>query len=136
MPARRDEQSRQETRLAVARVFREVTQADLAEAIGISLTAYRALERGQTQNPPLRWLVNAGIALGIDWEELVDDDWREWLPLNERRAKPPRRDGLWHTAPWSEVGQSAEWGGRDAEQAALGKLLAERARRRRRRSSG
>lgn len=108
MPARHDQQATAQTRLARARVIRGVTQADLAEALGLSLATYRKLELGEMPNPPLRYLVNAGIALDVPWEALVEDEWREWARLSARRPRPPKREGLWHTAPWSETGREQE----------------------------
>ena len=57
----------------LAKVFQAVS------LIGISLPTYRRLERGQTPNPPLRYLVNCALALGYTTTEqlieLFEDDW-------------------------------------------------------------
>lgn len=71
-----------ETRIARARITAELSQQELAEAIGISLPTYRRLERNKMRNPPLRYIVNAAIALGLgDWTELVEPEWERWLDL-------------------------------------------------------
>lgn len=83
MSARKDQQTVVRSRLAVARVAAGVTQAEAAERIGIGLATYRRLERGQVENPPLRYLVNAAIMFGVDVDDVIDDRWREWLPLDQ-----------------------------------------------------
>jgi hypothetical protein len=30
-------------------------------------------------NPPLRYLVNLSIVLGCELDDLIEDEWREWL---------------------------------------------------------
>lgn len=95
MGARRDPGTKPETRLARARMSRGVTQDELAAAIGISVPTYRRLERGQTDNPPLRYLVNAALALGVELDELIEDEWRTWLVLDSRAAAPPAPDEFW-----------------------------------------
>ncbi len=74
---------------------RGVTQEELARAVGISVPTYRRLERGQTANPKLRHLVNCAIALGVKLADVLEDEWLEWLPLDEASAEPPIRDEFW-----------------------------------------
>src|ERR1700676_4009831 len=96
MPARRDPGTLPETRLAHARMSRGVTQEELAIAVGISVPTYRRLERGETQNPKLRHLMNCAIALGVELDDVLEDDWFEWLPLNKSHApRPPEPDKFW-----------------------------------------
>jgi transcriptional regulator with XRE-family HTH domain len=91
--------ARPASRLAEARRARGVTQDDLARAIGISLPTYRRLETGRMPNPPLRYLANCAIALGVQVEELIEDDWREWLVFDHFRAsKPPDPKRLWRAS--------------------------------------
>jgi transcriptional regulator with XRE-family HTH domain len=71
---RHDPGTKAATRLARARMAREVTQEELADAIGISVPTYRRLERAETDNPSLRYLVNAALALGVDVNDLIEDD--------------------------------------------------------------
>lgn len=94
MPARRGVQSKQATRLAGLRLERGLTQTELAEATGISIATLRRLERGSVANPPIRYLANCTIVLGCRLEELIEDEWRQWLPL--AKAKAPRNpEALW-----------------------------------------
>lgn len=72
-----------------------MTQEELAEAIGISVPTYRRLERGQTDNPPLRYLVNAALALGVELDALIEDEWREWKALNDTATEAPDPDTFW-----------------------------------------
>jgi transcriptional regulator with XRE-family HTH domain len=74
---------------------RGVTQEELAAAIGISLPTYRRLERGQAENPGLRYLVNAALALGADLDLLIEDEWREWMVFDRERSAPPAPDEFW-----------------------------------------
>jgi len=72
-----------------------MSQVELAEATGISMATLRRLERGTKANPPLRYLSNCAIVLGVEVEELIEDNWRKWLPL--ARKRPPRNpQSLWH----------------------------------------
>jgi transcriptional regulator with XRE-family HTH domain len=89
MAARRDEQTRIETKLAALRVRAGETQAELAAMVGLSLAHYRRLERGQVDNPPLRYLVNLALALGVPLTDVLEDAWLEWLPLDQRNPQPP-----------------------------------------------
>ena len=107
MPARKDAQSKGATRLARLRVERGMSQTALAEASGISIATLRRLERGLVKNPPLRYLTNCALVLGCPLEELIEDEWRQWLAL--AKAKPPSnpeslwsqsdRDGAWRGDP-------------------------------------
>jgi len=74
---------------------RGVTQEELADAIGISLPTYRRLERRQTENPGLRYLMNAALALGADLDLLIEDEWREWMVFDHDRPSPPTPEELW-----------------------------------------
>jgi transcriptional regulator with XRE-family HTH domain len=73
MPARRDPGTKPETKLAHLRMSRGVTQAELADAIGISEPTYRALERGKMTSPPLGHLVNAALALGAALDDVIEE---------------------------------------------------------------
>jgi transcriptional regulator with XRE-family HTH domain len=66
------------TRLAVARLQRNVTQEDLAKQVGLSLASYRRLERGQVRNPGIRTLVNLAVALQVPIDEVCEPEWFEW----------------------------------------------------------
>jgi transcriptional regulator with XRE-family HTH domain len=96
MPARRDPGTKPETRLARVRMARGVTQEELADAIGISLPTYRRLERARNENPGIRYLVNAALALGVEVETLLEADWHEWTVFDESRPAPPKPEEFWH----------------------------------------
>lgn len=95
MPARRDPGTKAETRLARVRMSRGVTQEELADAIGISEPTYRRLERGRMASPPLGYLVNAALALGVGLDEVIEDSWREWHKLRGDRPGPPAPEEFW-----------------------------------------
>jgi transcriptional regulator with XRE-family HTH domain len=82
------------TRIARLRVERKVSQERLAHATGISVSTLARLERGQVDNPPLRYLVNIAIALDVPLDQVVEDAWREWLPIAGWAEKPPRADWI------------------------------------------
>ena len=82
VPARGN-QSKGVTRLARARIERDLSQRDMAEATGLSEATYSRLERGQFTNPPLRYLVNCSIVLQLPLEELLEPVWLKWLDLDD-----------------------------------------------------
>lgn len=86
MPARDSARAGSPTRLARARAARGVTQAGLADAIGISIATYQRLEEGRMANPPIRYLANASIALGCALADVCEPQWLAWSPL----GRPPR----------------------------------------------
>jgi transcriptional regulator with XRE-family HTH domain len=95
MARRRHPGTKADTKLARARMGRGVTQEELAEAIGISVVTYRRLERGRMDNPPLRYLQNAALALGVDLAAIWEDEWREWKVFDSQRPEPPDPDTFW-----------------------------------------
>jgi transcriptional regulator with XRE-family HTH domain len=95
MPARRDPGTKAETKLARVRISRGVTQEELADAIGVSVPTYRRLERGKVDNPGLRYLVNAALALGVETEELIEAEWRQWKTFDSARPGPPAPNEFW-----------------------------------------
>ena len=103
MPARRKPQSKQATRLARLRLERGISQVELAQATGISIATLRRLERGNIPNPPLRYLTNCAIVLGVEVEELIEDAWREWLPLARTEA-PEVPQALWRPERYWQSG--------------------------------
>ena len=106
--ARRDVQAKNETKLGRLRTERGVSQEELAEAVGISLATYRRLERGQLKNPPVRYLVNCAIALGVELEEILEPEWLEWMPTGVKTAKPPDPEQFWQPGrylSWDELRQ-------------------------------
>jgi transcriptional regulator with XRE-family HTH domain len=81
--------TRERTKLASARLERSLTQRQVADFAGLALSSYRRLERGQTANPPLRWLVNLQHVLALEGvSELIED---EWLEFRQLRAGAPTR---------------------------------------------
>jgi transcriptional regulator with XRE-family HTH domain len=95
VPARHDPNSKAETMLARVRMARGLTQEELAEAIGISLPTYRRLERKDMDNPGIRYLVNAALALGVELDLLIEDEWREWMVFDDKRPAPPLAEEFW-----------------------------------------
>lgn len=88
-------QATADTKLAAARLRRGVTQQELASATGISPATYWRLEHGRMTDPSVRLLVNCALALGVALEDLIEDEWREWLVLDQRRPEPPAPEEFW-----------------------------------------
>jgi len=93
MPARDDTGAKLSTRLAQVRDWRDATQEALAAHVGMSLSGYRRLERGELPNPPLRDLVNCAAALGVPLADVLEPEWLEW---SGQDPKPPDH-GFWPT---------------------------------------
>ena len=83
------------TKLAALRVEKGVTQQEMADATGISTATYWRLEHGHIEDPPIRLLNNCALALGVRVEKLIEDEWREWLVLDQRRPEPPDPATFW-----------------------------------------
>ena len=77
------------THLAQERVERGVSQAELAQALGISVRTYQAIEKGERQMT-VQTLANIALALDVDPMNLLDPDWLRWRSLKKDGAK-------WHT---------------------------------------
>ena len=76
------------SRLADQRRVSGLSQEDLAEAAGLSRATYQRLESGRMPNPPLRYLVNLSIVLDCELDDLIEDEWREWMSLNGIQSPP------------------------------------------------
>jgi transcriptional regulator with XRE-family HTH domain len=74
---------------------RGVTQQEMADATGMSGSTYWRLEHGRLPDPPIRLLANCALALGVRVEDLIEDEWREWLALDARRPGPPAPASFW-----------------------------------------
>jgi transcriptional regulator with XRE-family HTH domain len=94
-PRGRVRRSNAQTKLARRRLELDVSQEELAAAVGMSATTYRRLEHNQLTDIPLRALNNCALALGVELEDIVEDQWREWAPFDQRRLKPPKPKDLW-----------------------------------------
>ena len=83
------------TRLRQAREARGVSQEQLAEVTGLSLSTLQRLERGRMNNPPFRYLVNCAAALEVKVEDLIEEEWLQWLSLDVLKAAEPPEKGWW-----------------------------------------
>ena len=86
------------TKLEQWRKRRGVSQDKLAAAIGVSRTTYQRLERGDDDNPRLRYFVNASLALGCKLEDLLEDVWLNWKVFDRQHPQPPARETFWTTS--------------------------------------
>lgn len=97
--------------LGRVRVRAQVSQKELAEATGISVTTIRRLERLEFDNPPLRYLVNCALALGVPLDQVIEDEWRQWKVFDIAAAQPPGKEWIgepsarWSQSPFSAMRQ-------------------------------
>lgn len=83
---------RSSSRIANVRRLRGWRQDELAAAVGVSVATLRRLERGEIDNPPLRYLQNLAIALRVELDALIEPAWRQWWPRSGADT-PPERAG-------------------------------------------
>jgi transcriptional regulator with XRE-family HTH domain len=84
------------TQLAFVRHRTGVPQIDMARRMGVSIATYQRLEEGRMPNPPLGYLVNASIILGVPVAALIEPGWLSWWDLGAGAQAPtPRRDARW-----------------------------------------
>jgi transcriptional regulator with XRE-family HTH domain len=74
------------------RVRKGVHQHELAQVTGISPRSLKRLERHAVLNAPLWWYVNCAIALGVELEEVLDNQDLSWRRQHSER--PPSRRWL------------------------------------------
>ena len=103
----RARQRKGSTRLARVREWRGLTQAELADAIGISVATLRRLETGETANPTVRYLANAALALHVALEDVCEPEWLAWTTFDAKVTDPPEARGFLYwpqeTRPPKEV---------------------------------
>ena len=58
-------------------------------------STYRRLERGSYRNPPLRYLTNCALALGLELEDVIEDDHRLWYVFHVKASAPPDPKRFW-----------------------------------------
>lgn len=78
MGERRSNPSKKVTKLAEIRVRFGITQAELAQGSGVGLRALQEIERGDIRNPRVRYLINLAMTLGLDLEDICEDEWLSW----------------------------------------------------------
>jgi transcriptional regulator with XRE-family HTH domain len=88
-------QTKVETRLAEWRVKREMTQEEVAEATGISLSTYRRMERGLVANPPIGYVANCAVVLGCQPGDILEVHQRGWFQLRPGLRRPADPSALW-----------------------------------------
>jgi transcriptional regulator with XRE-family HTH domain len=83
------------TKLAALRLDQGLSQQEMARRTGLSIATYQRLERGDLWNPPLRYLVNCALVLGVELEQVFEDSWREWHTFSAHADDPrsPDADG-------------------------------------------
>jgi len=78
-----------DTKLARLRLDGGFTQDDMAQATGLSVSAYWRLEHDENPHDVnLRALVNCARVLGVDVSALFEDSWLEWYGFDDRARAP------------------------------------------------
>src|SRR4051812_29600868 len=90
--AARRKSSKLSTKLAAVRLRRGMTQREIAAASGISYPTYQRLERGEIDNPPLRYLTNCAVVLGVRVGDLIEDAWLQWMRFDEHTPAAPTKE--------------------------------------------
>lgn len=79
------------TRLEELRRLAGIKQEQMSLITGIPLRTYQRLENGKLTNPPIRYLTNCALALGVSLAEVCEQGWIEWTRLEGGPAAPPRK---------------------------------------------
>lgn len=66
-----------------------LSQTDLAFLTGVSRSSIQRLERRLVTDPSLRTLNNLALALGVQLEDLIEPEWREWQVFAASPPEPP-----------------------------------------------
>lgn len=95
------------SRLSRARLRAGVTQAELAEAVGVSVKTIHQLEKHWPKKEPgIRLLYNLSVALDVPLLTLCDPSWLAWNNLNGKKPEPPgknfRKPGKLDRPLWRE----------------------------------
>lgn len=81
------------SRLTRARLRAGVSQAELAEAVGVSeKTIYRLERHWAKMDPGIRLLYNLSVALDVPLLTLCDPSWLTWNNLNGKKPEPPSKN--------------------------------------------
>lgn len=80
------------TNLSQARQRVGLSQEDLARLAGVSRDTLQRIEWGQHQNPPIRYLANFALVLGVPLEEVCEPEWLGWTKFPKCGSKPPSRE--------------------------------------------
>lgn len=87
------------TKLAHWRVFRDLTQEEMAERTGIAPSTYRRLEQGDYgSRPDLKNLSNCAYALDCSLLDLIEDELLAWTPRGGL-TEPPAPRPEWKAGP-------------------------------------
>lgn len=81
-----------DTNLARTRQRVGLSQADLAQLAGVSLRSLQRIEKGEHPNPPVRYLSNFALVLGVQLAEVCEPEWLNWTKLPGVGSKPPSRE--------------------------------------------
>jgi transcriptional regulator with XRE-family HTH domain len=82
------------TKLARLRLARGLSQEAMAAVIGVAPVTYQRLERDEIENPPIGYLVNCAIVLGVEFAEVCEDRCLQWHRMSASAASPPALDWL------------------------------------------
>jgi transcriptional regulator with XRE-family HTH domain len=102
MPPRRGQRqsTTANTKLARRRVECGITQGEMADACGTSISTYARLETGRLEAGVPLWLLNnCALALGVTLEDLIEPEWRQWENRYGSQPDPPDPRTFWRRDP-------------------------------------
>jgi transcriptional regulator with XRE-family HTH domain len=83
---------RPRTKIAARRQHLKLTQRELSQLTGISERTIQRLERGEFDNPPIRYLANLARVFECDLTDICEDDWLEWTVFDANAPEPPPKE--------------------------------------------
>lgn len=90
MPTPQGDRTKVRTRLARQRVIGGYTQADMARLTGLTKETYVRLERGQIDNPPIRYLANCAWVLYCEIADISEEEWLGWTSFDASAPRAPK----------------------------------------------
>ena len=82
------------TKIAARRRGTGLSQKRLSELSGIPLRTIQRLERGNLDNPPIRYLVNLAEVFECRLEDVCEEEWLAWTVFDASASEPPPK-GHW-----------------------------------------
>ena len=82
------------TKLAARRLGTGLSQQKVSDLTGIPLRTIQRLERGNIDNPPIRYLVNLAEVFECRLVDVCEDEWIEWTVFDATAPEPPPK-GHW-----------------------------------------
>src|SRR3569623_2752912 len=82
------------TKRAARRQGMRRSQKKVSDLSGIPVRTIQRLERGDMDNPPIRYLVNLAEVYDCSLEDVCEESWIEWTVFDASAPEPPPK-GHW-----------------------------------------